>query len=76
MITEGSYRCLTGFIVLDHVDGCFETLLVHRWREGGRVVKANEDTDVEEILFRNTKVGHDASFRDVVEGRFRRQEVD
>jgi len=40
------------------------------------MVKANEDTDVEEILFRNTKVGHDASFGDVVEGWFGRQEVD
>jgi len=76
MITKGSYRCLTRFIVLDHVDGCFETLLVHRWGEGGRVVKANEDTDVEEILFGDAKVVHDIPFGDVVEGWFGCQEVD
>ena len=68
MITEGSYRCLTGFVVFDHVEGCFEALLVHRWGEGGRVVEANEDTDVEKTLFRDAKVRHDISFGDIVEG--------
>jgi len=70
MITEGSYRCLTGLVVFDHVDGCFEALLVHRWREGGRVIEADEDANVEEILFSDTKVGHDIPFGDVVEGWF------
>ena len=41
---------------------------MHRWGEGGRVVEANEDTDVEKTLFRDAKVRHDISFGDIVEG--------
>ena len=45
---------------------------MHRWGEGGRVIKANEDTNVEEVFFRDAEVGHDTSFGDVVEGWFSR----
>ena len=70
MITKGGHRCLTGFIIFNHIDSCFEALLVHRRWEGGRVIEANENTDIEEILFIDAKVGHDAPFGDIVEGRF------
>lgn len=75
MITKGGHGGLTGLVVFNHVDGCFETLLVHRRGEGGRVIEANEDTDIEEILFGDSKVVHDTPFGDVVEGRFGCQEV-
>lgn len=75
MITEGGYGCLTGFVVFNHVDGCFQTLLVHRRGEGGRVIEADKDADIEEILFGDAEVVHDIPFGDVAEGRFDCQEV-
>jgi hypothetical protein len=39
------------------------------------VVKASEDTDVEETLLRDTKVGHDIPFGDIIKGWFGCQEV-
>ena len=67
---------MTGLVVFNHVDGCFEALFVHRWWEGGRVIETNEDANVEEVFFCDAEVGHDVSFGDVIESWFRPQKVD
>lgn len=49
-------------VVFDHVHGLLERLFVQRRREGLRMVRADKDADVEEVIFADSEVGKDGFF--------------
>ena len=52
MFGESGHGGVSRLIVFDHVDCGFECLFMDSWWERWRVIKANENTNVEELIFR------------------------
>ena len=53
---------MTRFVVLDHVDGGLQCLVMDSRGEGGQLVESEENPDVQELVFRHTQVCEDGSF--------------
>ena len=67
---------MTGLIVLDHIHGRFQGLVVGRRGEGRGMFESNQNTDIEELVFANSKVAGNATFDRERERRIGRSQVD
>ena len=50
MFGESRHSCVSGLVVLDHVNGLFKGLVVGDGWERRRVFKADKYTDIEELV--------------------------
>ena len=67
---------MTRLVELDHVDGGFESLFVDGWRERRGVVEADEDANVEKLIFGDREIGEYGTFRGKGERRRSGGQVD
>lgn len=51
VVCQGRDGRMTCLVVLDHVDSSLQGLLVYSRWEGGRIFKAEENSDIEELVF-------------------------
>lgn len=75
MVSESGNGGMTRLVIFDHIDSRFQGLFMYRGGEWGRVIEAHENTDIQELVFRNTQVRHDAPLRRESERGSGRREV-